>query len=261
MILKTKELLIGEKEKKEKSPKEYLAYLEEKRITPNWWCSEEYFLRAGFKVFEEAGVWEVKDLFGGIIFPVLNNTGVEFWADFPEAQGNSFLDFEYIYDPKEFLEMRGGSWQVFRKNSRKFPRRHGEDFFCYVPIEDKHQARLFSLLNSWTSKFEEIHDAEVLIDFCLRGEHREVLVDKLDGQVYGLNVWDENYCYVNFRYSICESIPYLAEYLRLLFYQGIVGKHKLVNDGGSFGELSLIAFKNKMNPVKVREVKSKRRMG
>lgn len=203
------------------------------------------------------------DTNGDLMFPpvLLQGEGFgeadKFWADFPEHPGRDFLDYEYIYDSKDFLKMEGGKWAVFRKNSRKFPNRIGEELtYSYGRISAK---KIGNLLDSWMDRFALIHDGEILIDYIFDGESRKGLIEVESGKLYGLNVWDENFRYINFRYCICQGIPFLSEYLRLLFYQDMVSKGKLVNDGGSLDNPALKSFKEKMNPCSIREVKGKSR--
>jgi len=247
------------------SPKEYLEILRLNGITPNCWCSEEYFDRAEFRVYDTGSEVWVEDKGKQILFPVIRKMGnplwkdSPFWADFPECPlGNEFLDYEYIYDPADFLTMKGGEWAVFRKNSRKFVARNPK--LTYLRAVVGHPVTpIIDLLTEWTLRFRQIEDAEVLLDFCLNGKNRKVLIDMERKKVVGLNVWDENFKYLIFRYSICLAEPYLAEYMRLLFYREVAeyGNGKYVNDCGDLGNESLRAFKKKMNPIAIRKVRSK----
>ena len=244
------------------NPYEYLNLLEQKNITPNWWCSDEYFKKAGLKIHYQTCRSSVvvadgeQQMFPAIYLDPTNlnwpNDERGFWADFPERIGSEFLDYEYIYDPKDFLNMKGKSWSVFRKNSRKFLKRIEE------PIRYTFAANSYdeieTLIDSWAEHLDGIEDAETLVNFAFDGENVKGIVGD-SGHLYGINIYDENFKYVNFRYSISENIPFLAEYMRLLFYQDIEYKNKLVNDGGIVGNVSLQAFKNKMNPVQIRSVK------
>ena len=245
------------------NPIEYLQLLKKQKITPNWWCSEEYFRRAELTVEVIGASVRVFDRRQQMFPAVGLGEGIRvkdpegFWADFVELPGKEFLDYEYIYDPHEFMTMLGGDWAVFRKNSRKFSRRIGEKLE-YVWFGARYKAQLEKLMMGWVDKFDEIRDAEVLIDYVLNGDSRKVLLGQESDNLYGLNVWDENFQYINFRYSICSEEPFLAEYLRLLFYQDMDKQNKLVNDGGVLDNSSLKNFKDKMNPLFVRTVKSKK---
>jgi len=78
----------------------------------------------------------------------------------------------------------------------------------------------------------------------------------------GLNVWDENYAFVNYRLCIDNGEPYLQEFLRYLFYtQDVLATERWVNDGGSLGREGLERFKLKLNPVAVWKVFSSRKEG
>ncbi len=75
----------------------------------------------------------------------------------------------------------------------------------------------------------------------------------------GMNVWDENHLYINYRLCIVDpSERFLDEFMRYLFYTDplIMEQNKLVNDGGVLGNEGLKRFKDKMNPFSVRPVYS-----
>ena len=86
------------------------------------------------------------------------------------------------------------------------------------------------------------------------GENRRFLRSK-KGKIYGLNIWDENFQYINYRYCICGKEDFISEYMRLLFYTDsvILNKGKLVNDGGVLDNPKLRFFKDKLNPMQVKE--------
>lgn len=257
---------------------ERMMFLE---IVPNFWCSEEYFRRAGLVTHTANDIITVWDD-DVLMFPPLGPLGPvapDFpspisknpryvWSDFaglsyPGEPQKDFLDYEFIFHPKSFLSMEGGDWQVFRKNSRKFPKRTGSDLqFSYVPLEKLSvKDNLNELMMEWLTSIgaeTEVEDSEVMIAYLQNGENRKVLVDQ-NGKIYGINIWDENYCYVNFRYCICGRENYISEYMRLMFYLDMATTtDKLVNDGGSLGRADLQRFKEKMNPHSVREVFSLR---
>lgn len=169
-----------------------------------------------------------------------------------------FLDFEFLYDPQCFGNMVGGDWMVFRKNSRKFPSRLGRELEYRRLGEGEKVEALRELLIGWLEEKgeeAEIHDGDLMLDYALHGENRKALLDST-GRLWGVNVWDENYQYINYRYCLCAKEPFLGEYLRLAFYTDaeILNKGKLVNDGGVLDSDQLKSFKEKLNPVRVREV-------
>jgi hypothetical protein len=256
---------------------QYLELLEKAGITPNFWCSQEYFDKASLKeveinpsVFVTDGVWTV--------FPPINKHTLKLtdhflfnderiWSDFPEWSpsnwSSQFLDYEYIYDPRNFLSMEGGNWAVFRKNCRKWPRRFGNEVLRYSYMTPNVALFLRTELNdlflNWLEgkpQEEEIQDNEVLDRYLIDGKNRKILFHK--NRIYGINIWDENYRFINYRYCICRPEEYLSEYMRLLFYSDpdIYGKGKMVNDGGVLDNPNLKKFKDKLNPVSIREVKS-----
>ena len=250
---------------------DYLDALERFQIEPNFWCSEEYFQRAGWRVELDSGIvaYVLEDQ-EPMLSPVGLKTGNSYptgvlrggiWAGFPGDIGDYLLDYNFIYDPKSFLDLSGGKWQVFRKNSRKYPNRFGDGFYTdrwHTVIDEEDVKDLFI---SWLEGKEgEIHDDEVMLDYLLNGDHKKVLIDD-DGKIVGINVWDENYRYVNFRHCVCDPGKFLSEYMRLLFYTDpeILSKNKLVNDGGALDSPELYRFKMKLNPIKVNEIYSWRK--
>lgn len=261
---------------------EYLKGLERAEIKPNFWCSEEYFKKALFReeeVFHLKGKKEiilVVDSGDNVIFPPLNLTdgglyplvpknGI--WADLvgfsPKKSASpkfqmEFLDYNYIYDPKEFEEMKGNRWATFRKNSRKFPRRHVERKFFWLHQAPEDDIKEFAgkVLENVSS--DVIHDAQVILQYLFEGENRAFLVHEESREILAVNIWDENYRYVNYRYAFCVDEPFLSEYIRLCFYQMMNKKYpgKWVNDGGVLDRPSLKQFKDKLNPVEVNKIYS-----
>lgn len=264
---------------------DYLKLLESFKITPNFWCSAEYFKKAGLQERYDKNwiyIWDPENEI--TVLPPLNkNFGSgpirnesewahRFWADFPNYfPGNDyvpgFLDFNYIYDPKNFLKMDGSKWAVFRKNTKKFPKRY-EKKLQYVTssflIEDYYENSITSLFLSWIeSRRNNVQEAEVLFEYANSGSQRGLLLDE-DGEVLGVNAWDENWEMINFRLCMTKpEQPFLNEYMRLLFYTSaaIQKKGKLVNDGGVLDNSSLKEFKDKLCPLKVNEIKTWIRKG
>ena len=194
--------------------------------------------------------------------PVLEGCPVgEVWSDFDNGRyllrgmaPVERLDWEYIYAPEKFQDMSGKPWAVFRKNCRKWPRKHPNWEYSY---HLKSEQELSDLVLEWLmEKKDAVQDAEVLAAFTLsqlEGVSRKFLWDE-EG-IAAVNVWDENYKYRNFRFCICRSgEPFLGEFARLLFYRDAVGIGKWVNDGGTLDNPGLERFKDKMNPVRKREV-------
>lgn len=255
---------------------EYIDSLQKLKVDPNFWISEEYFQKAGLIEKKDGGSIWIEDE-GTMVFPPLVwDSSLIFpekiWSDFSDFNPayfqhyrEEFLDYEYLYDPKDFLEMRGKKWMVFRKNSKKFPRRYGKDIF-YESIseyivkkgEEETQKDLIQLLSGWLKeRNEEIQDSDVMVEYVLNGERRWVLSDA-EGKLLGLNCWDENYKHLNYRYCIHESFPFLSEYMRYMFYisPSVQSSGKLVNDGGVLDNPRLELFKDKLNPVRKRKVNS-----
>lgn len=253
----------------------YLYLLEKFQVRPNFWCSLEYFNKAdlsivqlygeGFGVMDSFTDSLLNESITGLLFPPIDEKKGLFrassiWADFEGFKSfpgveKSFLDYEYIYDPKAFLDMSGKKWLTFRKNSRKFSRKFPWE---YRDFKSEDSGWLNNIMGDWLDgcEDEEIHDARVMLRYLHEGENRKVLI--AGGIPVGINIWDENYRFINFRYCICKDIPFLSEFMRWLFYtdEKILSKNKLVNDGGVLDRPGLKTFKDKMNPAEVREVYS-----
>lgn len=249
--------------------------MEKRKIIPNFWCSKEYLKSINAKLRTYLGwVWVEED--DWMIFPpvhvcwgmIKNHPWLEYeniWSDFPEYKtksGNSeFLDYEFIYDPKEFLTMSGSKWSKFRKNVRKWPRRNGAAPYVKIdPDEQSLKSAINELLCSWLAnqgKDAQIHDAETLLYYAHNAKHRAILLHPKSG-ILGMNIWDYNWKYINYRFILCRPEPFLDEYMRHLFYTSkeVQNSGKLVNDGGCLDNEGLKKFKETLNPVKIREVKS-----
>lgn len=244
----------------------YLEILEKYSIPPNFWTSREYFEKSNFiEKEQDLFVW-IEDNEYTQIFPTLRDPGgltsklnrSMVWSDFPgfEIVGKkTFLDFEYIFNPEHFLTMEGGKWAVFRKNCRKFPR----DYPNLIYDRNGNSNEAIDLFVEWMEgkdSDQEIYDDQIIEGYLYNAENIKFLRDKY--QVYGINIWDENYMYINFRFCFCKNIPFLSEYMRYIFYtdHDILFRNKLVNDGGSLDNEALRRFKLKMNPIRVREVYS-----
>lgn len=233
----------------------YLTILEKNKIIPNFWCSEEYFQNARWEEREDdLGIIRIQDSDGVNMLPPFPDLSIPYWASFPLSlryQNLKFLDFNFIYNPSNFLDLRGSHWTTFRKNIKKFPK--GKNNLYYEKIECV-QWRALDALTSWLMsrrEDEEIYDDKVILKYITESENKKILYD--DNNIYGVNIWDENYMFINYRYCWCANIPFLSEYLRFLFYTDpeILSKNKKVNDGGCLNRESLYNFKMRLNPETV----------
>jgi hypothetical protein len=249
----------------------YFELLENLGIEPNFFCSDEFFEKAGFEIVEEEDAYWV-EYEGGIMFPPIPIDFFDFreyskiWLGLdgiekPQGWHSTFFDYEFIYNPAHFANMWGGEWRTFRKNVRKFPSRypastnyltlHNDNF---VPTDEEIMALFTSWLDS-THK-EEIHDPDIILDYLLGGDNRGFLIDE-NGKLLGINCWDYNWKFINFRFCFHNcNYPFLSEYLRFLFFTDpeIAQDGRLVNDGGSLGSEALFSFKEKLNPVLIRSM-------
>jgi hypothetical protein len=244
--------------------REYLDRASQMEIIPNFWLTEQYLAIQNAKLQSNGKVmWVQEDDWA--IFPPLPLCGnslmeidcppMKIWSDFENysvGKVMGFLDWEYTYNSDNFLNMKGGKWQSFRKNCRKWPRaNNGWTYNGDAPTPEE----ISGLLIKWLEKHEgEIEDSESLIWFVENCQMRAFL--RRGGELVGVNVWDGNGAYLMYRYCITDpDEPYLDEFTRSLFYQSTPGR--LVIDGGCLGNPGLERFKDKLNPIKKREVYSR----
>lgn len=254
----------------------YLNRAHEIRVIPNFFMSVPYLLLTGGTVVEKDGWIWVED--GGqficpplpLKIPLYPLPKYPIWSSFPSNSpeleylkfyNKELLDEQYIYDPSDFLAMEGGIWETFRKNARKIPKRYSGKFqYCNLGMETYEEFGVNQLILDWLmDRSENVEDAEFLANFALLSDmpeiHREFLL--LDGELVGMNAWDENYHYINYRICIVKKgIQFLSEFLRWLFYSKLAtnGCTKLVNDGGNLGNPELAKFKLKLNPIQINKV-------
>lgn len=238
----------------------YLSCLKRAGIEPNFFQSHEYLTHKDLDWVEGPtpglGGFVEPEEFCWFICPLRDDVPAldcPCWAGQPEEERPepSFLvDQQIIYDPKNFLDLSGGDWVVFRRNIRKWTSRH-KGLVTYDPLEEGTEVDASAnLLEKWAHG-RELEDVETLLRFAMFGKNRWAL--RLDGELVGLNVADENYQYINYRLAVDRGDPFLQEYLRYLFYTSlwVIGRDKLVNDGGCLGSAGLLRFKMKLRPVKV----------
>jgi len=254
----------------------YLQAMKEGKIEPNFYCSLEYFQKAHCHEVIENGLVTVMDRSNCPLLPSINLIDRKthpylladgIWADLVGFRpflttiqmDKTFLDYNYIYDPQNFQEMRGSQWATFRKNSRKFPNRYGNEKLRWTKnISFNNKLESFGLDVIKDFRDNQIHDAGVMLSCLFKGKNRWFLIDIKTNNILAVNIWDDNHLYVNYRFALCMDIPFLSEYIRLSFYRQMVKEKpgKLVNDGGVLDRPTLKAFKDKLNPVKVNKVYS-----
>lgn len=242
----------------------YLTRASELEMEPNFFMSYPYLKLSNIRgVCKDGWVW-VEDQ-GYCMFPPLpiGDSNVDYmaskiWAMFGDAYRKidkyyKFLDWQYIFRPLNFTVMAGGEWEIFRKNCRKWPLRNPDWYYNDKSPGLKEGG---NLIGEWLEELAEYaEDGEFLARFAmfaqLPGIYRRFLYNKA-GRLVGINAWDENWKYINYRICIVKpGEPYLAEFMRYLFYTDneILEAGKLVNDGGTLGSPGLERFKDKMNPI------------
>lgn len=239
---------------------EYLAVAKASGADPNFFMSWDYLTLKQLECRVDGGRWG----FGepgepGWYLPPVCGRRLECiggtWAGLPDVVGRELLDCEYLYDPKQFLDLSGSRWKVYRKNVRKWPSR-GPGVVTYRGLAAGELApETANLVAQWADG-RELYDPETMIRVALDGRHRWGLFRS--GELVGLNVCDVNWRYVNFRLCVDNGDPFLQEYLRHQFYTSrrVQCWGRLVNDGGSLGSEGLRRFKEKLNPLVTRAIYS-----
>ncbi len=256
----------------------YWEAVKKQNLLPNFWMTDEYIEKAGLVWYRDSG-WcgwtDPMDI--GWFFPSLNSQGQfvteesniysGFLQEGPiyKCINEELLDYQYIYDPSEFLTLEGHKWKAFRKILKQYrASTHAE--LLYLKIAPGYDYPLMintstftkditELLLKWAGE-KEFFDNEVMIKYALEGENRWGLF--ADGKLVGLNIWDENFQFINYRYCIDNGTHGLNRYLRHQFYThpSILSKQKYINDGGSLGDAGLREFKLRLNPHEVYTVTS-----
>jgi hypothetical protein len=178
-----------------------------------------------------------------------------------ERVKRSHWDWEFIYDSNSFMDMSGGSWETFRKNSRKWVRRknQGSGNIKWVRGLGYDRDLRYGLIVEWLEAHRgDIYDVELLMDKLLMGWRRQnttYLSLFLDYELKAIVVGEMfgDYCY----FVACITSPgekFLEEYVRWKFMVEVAPV--LVNDGGSLDREGLYEFKNKLNPMKVLDIES-----
>ena len=238
----------------------FLNLIQENHASPNFWMSEEYIRLSELEWVEENGHQGFKDDEGKWFFPPYNPTAQRFiWIPDSVVVGfqddmcyddRKFWDYEFIYDPKEFLNLSGGKWKVFRKNIKK----HQDKPWEYKKIwGDEKREEVIELFLKW-SEGKTLFDPETFTNFVLHGVHRFGLF--MHGDLVGVNIADKNFKYINYRICFDTGEEFLNEFLRWKFYTSdwVQRQDKLVNDGGCLGSEGLKRFKMKLRPIEIKDV-------
>ncbi len=256
----------------EQDAKRYVNRAQQLGICPNFWLSIDYLRFQEDARLEENGqmMWvqegdmaifpplPIHGRLGDIVWPLADGfQSIRIWSDFVNyslGEPVEFLDWEYTYRSDNFADLRGGQWAVFRKNIRKWPKANPLwEYTTDLPSE----VSIHKLLLRWLDARPdaEIHDDTSLLQFVFEGRHRAFLRE--GGRLVGINVWDAyNDRYLMYRYCLADpEEPFLDEFLRHQFYQS--HPHKIVIDGGSLGNKGLERFKDRLNPVRKREIFTK----
>ena len=224
---------------------------------PNFFVSREYVTASRWEVGNAGGVLAVFDG-DQMMLPPVDEGGLLIrgnpWADYEGYQGDGeqeLMDVQFIYDPISFEDLSGGKREVFRKNTRKFAKAHPGLVYREAESVDE----LLSSFGLWLDEEREVYDVEGIMRYLDAADLSRVRILTDGSDLIGANVWDENFCYINFRYSFVDpSVRFASEYIRLLFYLDMRGRGKLVNDGGSLGSDRLHRFKSRLGPERIGEI-------
>lgn len=251
----------------------FLSKAEEFGVIPNFFMSEPYLQLSGVRVLQKGGYIYLQDRHWCLFPPIpmgevdLDHYPVKrIWSTYLQEEpfeinrcDYSFLDYNYIFDPQNFTRMEGHRWETFRKNCRKWPRKYTDWQYTSTPPK---AAQVGFLIAKWLeAKKHDVHDGELLARFAFFEEGLPISRKYLyhEGNLVAINAWDENWKYINYRVCfVKQDEPFLDEFARWLFYTDpeILGKFKLVNDGGTLGNTGLEAFKDKMNPMEKHRIYS-----
>jgi len=254
--------------------KVYLTLLEQRRIEPNFFTSEAYLRASKVHVEEYQGLLCVLANKWNVLTPIeiqqKNITPVwilsPIWAALPSLSyepryRREFLDYEYLYDSKQFNDLSGHKWNVYRKNIRKWPKAHQNwQYLDVTPTTNLRQ--VLDIVLKWTSiKRKEVQDFDTIWEYFTK--HFDLKRMKIlyngDGIPVGVNAWDESWKYINFRFCLnIPDQPFIQEFLRHQFYTDpeIQTSGKLINDGGVMDSPGLEKFKDKLHPVEKRIIHS-----
>ena len=247
---------------------------------PSFYCSRAY-LEAVQPELDIINGWLTLTDVGVCMFPpvpmndnVIYEADYSKWPDFiwsdmegcimPDNYQKEKLDFQYLYDPDDFIKLVGKKWAILRKNSKKWERRHKSNLMIVSWSDiDPEEGAVF--IGEWLeSKADDFQDADIMLNYLFqsdgKGVHAFCMLDNNEN-IKAILAYDTNWTYVNFRY--CMTKPgeaFLAEAVRLVFYRDIMfGKSMLVNDGGVVDNPQLEWFKDRLNPVEKKTVYSWRR--
>jgi hypothetical protein len=235
----------------------YLELIKNKNILPNFFVSEAYLSQIDFKwVNFQDWIW-VEDSTGLCIIPPIhpiktNDFPVKnIWAGFVNYPSKEkewdveFFDWQYIFNPSDFINMSGGRWETYRKNSKKWNQHKT------IQISQEFNPDTDLLADFVELRKQNFMDVEWAIECFLNADlpvFRQYIYE--NSELKAVNIWDENHKLINYRWCFCRNEPFLSEFARLCFYRQpqILNSDKLVNDGGSLGFSGLETFKDKMNP-------------
>lgn len=259
----------------------YLKRLKRLKLIPNFWCSEEYFKRAGWVQYSNAnGIFSIlkpdedeaesksmihvldEDSYN--MLPPLSPSGLggrntPYWAGFHlKFSCEEVLDLNYIYNPIHFRNLQGKCWSAFRKNIKKWPSNNPND--CYRKIEEYERDQVVQVFLDWLesrNQWEEIHDGQIITSYLKESDNCRGLFR--GEELVGFTIHDENWSFINFRYCFSKAEPFLNEYIRYRFFTSpeIWYSGKLVNDGGVLDNPRLKFFKDRLNPVTVYSIPTK----
>jgi len=253
----------------------YLEALANLRIAPNFYVGASFWHfahwtprfievggRHGIEIVDEDGVRMLPPVFSHPTGYDLRYASSEwpYWAGFAQ-HGSEFtkedrLDDEFIYDPRNFLDLSGRKWKLVRKNISACETDCGEVlvFARKAPGDETVSA----FLEQWgAEQGDDLYDPDAILRTAMLSPDRLFVVGRNSQKLYAILAFDANWFYVNFR--MCLVLPHvrgLSDYCRTMFYQKIAEAvpGRLVNDGGSLDSPGLREYKLRLHPVAVNTI-------
>jgi len=237
--------------------KQYYSLLRETGVLPNFWVSPTYWAMSEMEKIESpcrsavslgwkeiAAFPPISLVSHKILQETVGKNGPEVMYSFPEVRPTDkdrevFVGFNYIYDPQEFIGLKGKRWSTLRTSISKWTRSNPNCVFYAggCPNWDSKPSCLF--LKEWQQNNSvSVSDFDIMIRYFVSIENVPncgfLFQDQMQTELIGLVTWDWNWQFVNLRFCLHKDEPYLAEFLRWRFYVYIAGlqQHRLVNSGG-----------------------------
>ena len=272
----------------------YLNVLEQLKIIPNFFVSEEYWEAMGWDVVviksgvnmvgDSSKILTVVDTLGDKKLPSIRVDFREYKNDIvaedytllgthpfeysfckprsmPVPQHYDFCDRQYIYNPSNYIDLNKPQFKLLRKNIKVAQADAGECLIIGEP-EKPEDVKIDELLAQWMCSVEnrKWYDPQGFLSSVFKCQSLFLIGEKTR-KTYALLVYDTNWKYINLRG--CLTIPNirgLSETARIRFFQEMykIYGHKEINDGGDLGIKGLRFFKERLLPDYIYAIYSSR---